>query len=57
VHDCGVQSLDSYHFISRNCTVRLVKNAHCNTANMSDGLFVLFPNGFGLSILQPASSE
>jgi hypothetical protein len=33
------------------------KTAHCNAANISERRFVLFPNGFGISIVQPASSE
>jgi hypothetical protein len=35
----------------------LIKNAHCNACNISDRRFVLFANGFGISILQPASTE
>ncbi len=38
-------------------TVMLVKNAHCNAGNISDIRFVYFANGFGDSILQPASTE
>jgi hypothetical protein len=42
-------------------TVTLINNAHCNASNISDRRLVVFAdffaNGFGFSILQPASTE
>ncbi len=41
----------------RHCnTVMLVNKAHCNAGNISDRRLVPCANGFGIAILQPASS-